>query len=61
MYKDQIECPHCHKGIELEVDIEYGGIDDTYAVINPRKEVIDCSNNRETHWDRLELERRLGK
>jgi len=31
-------------------------------VITERKGVIDCPKDRnETHWDRLELERRLGK
>jgi len=33
-YTDKIECPHCHKAIEVEVDIEGMG-DDTYANINP--------------------------
>lgn len=27
----------------------------------PTKRMIDCPNNGETYWDRLELERRLGK
>lgn len=34
-YTDKIECPHCHKEIEVEVEIEYGGIDDINAVISP--------------------------
>ena len=64
-YREQIECPHCHKTIELEVGIKYGGYDNIYAIINPiepRKGVIGCPEDRnETHWDRLELERRLDK
>ena len=64
-YTDEIECPHCHKTIELEVEIEYGGDDDIYAVINPiqpkAKGVINCRKDKETFLDQLELERRLGK
>jgi len=33
-YLETINCPHCHEGIELEVDIEGSG-DDAYASINP--------------------------
>lgn len=34
-YTDHIECPHCRRVIELEVDIDYNGLDDIQAVIKP--------------------------
>ena len=63
-YKDQIDCPHCHKPIDLEIEIEEdNGYMNLYPIVIPiRKGVVDCPKNRkENHWDRLELERRLGK
>lgn len=63
-YRDEMDCPYCHKRIELEIEIE--GEDTRYMnlcpiVIPKRKGVVDCPKDRETHWDRLQLERRLGK
>jgi len=63
-YKDEIDCPYCHKPIELDIEIEG---DDGYMnlcliVIPKGKGVVDCpKDKKETHWDKLELERRLGK
>lgn len=66
-YTDELECPHCHKAIGLEVEIE--GEDTRYMSLCPMvipkpttKGVIDCPiDKEETLFDRLELERRLGK
>jgi len=57
-YKD---CPHCHKVIELEIEGDDGYL---CPIIIPKPkagEVIEPKDRKETHWDKLELERRLGK
>ena len=71
-YKDAIECPHCHQTVDLEIEIENDvGYMNLCPIVIPKKGVVDCpitdkdSSRRfilkETHWDELELERRLGK
>jgi len=62
-YKDLIDCPHCHRVIELDIEIEGDdGRMNLYPIIIPkRKGVIEPKDRKETHWQRLELERRLGK
>lgn len=47
-YIETINCPHCHEGIELEVDIEGSG-DDAYAVIKP----IELERMRPEPHDRM--------
>ena len=45
-YTDNIECPHCHETIELEIEIEYAGYDDIYAVMYPiKEEVKQCTQD----------------
>ena len=61
-YKDQIDCPHCQKTIELEIGGDDGYMNLYPIVIPTGKGVVDCpKDKKETYWDRLELERRLGK
>ena len=65
-YKDEIDCPYCQKPIELDIEIEGDdGRMNLCPIVIPKpkgKGVIDCpKDSKETHWDRLELERRLGK
>ena len=55
MYHDQLECPHCHKTVELDIEIEG---DDGYMnlcpIVIPRKGVVNPKDYQQTHWDRLE-------
>ena len=62
-YKDAIECPHCHKTVDLDIEIEGDdGYMNLYPIVIPKKGVVDCPiKDKETLWDELELERRLGK
>jgi len=56
-YKDQLECPHCHMMIDIETEIEGdNGYMNLYPVVKPVKPTA----SKESWFDELELERRLG-
>ena len=56
-YKDQLECPHCHMMIDIETEIEG---DDGYMNLYPIVKPVKPKTHKETPFDELELERRLG-
>jgi len=52
-YTDKIECPHCHEAIKVEVEIDYGGYDDTYAIITPLPDKAKAEDTAESQKGEL--------